>query len=246
MSVYLYSDLQIASIIRAEKRFRLRYCAVAAVILKAACIVALTRPEWIFGAHERARVWVVAALIVFIAGPLADNLWRWKSRPLRLEESLRQTCVEVTEEEIGLEGGTGVKRFVRAEIRQAEEVPWGLYLRTPSRYRWLLIPAKIEGFDSLKQEISKLGIPIVPAAIPPNWEEFAGMLVFTATMLCAIFAHSARVLTANLLVSLLVAVAGFLIISANPDNLPKMRWARFGIFLPVAMTASMLWTALHR
>ena len=83
------------------------------------------------------------------------------------------------------------------------------------------------------------------AAIPPNWEELVGAVVFIAMMLCAVFARSAAVLTADLVISVMVAVVGFAVISANPDNLRKMRWVRFGIFLPVAMTGSMLWTALR-
>jgi hypothetical protein len=166
----------------------------------------------------------MAALFVFFVGPLGENLWPGRSRPLKLERSLR---LEWT------------------EVQRAEQVPWGLYLRSSNRYRWLHIPAKIQNFAALKQEISQARTPIVQAAAPPNWEEFAGVLIFAATMFCAIFAHSARVLAANLLISALVAFCGFLVIGANPDNLPKMRWARFGIFLPVLMTASMLWLAVR-
>jgi hypothetical protein len=246
MAAYFYTEPQIESIIRASKRSRLFFCAIAVKILAAACIIAFTRPEWIFGAHAHARFWVIAALFVFVAGPLADNLLRWQTRGMKLEESLRKRKVEVTAEGITLSGASSSRQLARSEICVAEEVTWGLYLRTTSRYRWLLIPAKLDGFDALKNEIAKLGIPVVPASIPPNWEEFVGVLVFTGTMLCAIFAHSAGVLAANLVLSLLVAVGGFLVVSANPDNLPKMRWARLGIFLPVAMTASMLWLAIKK
>lgn len=246
MAVYSYSEREIASIIRASKRIRLAYCAVAVKILSAACVVALTRPEWIFGAHQHARIWVLLALLVFFAGPLADNLWRWRSRPAKLKESLLRTRVEVTGKGITLCGADSATKLARNEIQRAEEVSWGLYLRTVQRYRWILIPSKIENFDALKCELKEMAIALVPSSIPPNWEEFAGVLVFTATMLCAIFARSASVLAANLVISLLIAVAGFLIVSANPDNLPKMRWARFGIFLPVAMTASMLWMAVQK
>ena len=225
MAVYFYSEPQIESIIRASKRFRLFFCVVAVKIIFAASVVAFTRPEWIFGAHAHARFWVLAALFVFVAGPLADSLLRWRSRGTKLEESLRTMRVEVNDEGIALTGASS-RRLARSDIRIAEEVTWGLYLRTTSRYRWLLIPARIDHFGALKNEILKLGIPIAPAYIAPNWEEFAGVLVFAGTMLCAIFAHSAGVLTANLVISLLVAIGGFLIVSANPDNLPKMRWAR--------------------
>lgn len=139
-----------------------------------------------------------------------------------------------------------MQKLAQAEIRRAEQVPWGIYLRSSNRYRWILIPAKIEGFAALQREIGEMGIPIVPAAIAPNCEEFVGVLVFAGTMICAIFAHSTRVLAANLFISIVVAVAGFAIVSANPENLPKMRWARLGIFLPVLMTASMLWMAWGR
>ena len=246
MAVYIYSEQQIESIIRATKRFRLRNCAVAAALLIAACLVAFLRPEWIFGARAQARMWVLAALFVFVAGPLVDTLWRWRSRPLRLQRVLRERTIEVSAEGVTVSGAPRVRQLARSEIRRAEEVPWGLYLRSPNRYRWILIPAKIDSFDAVKQEIAEMGIPIVPSASPPNWEELVGAVVFVGTMLCAIFAHSASVLAANLLISALVAVVGFLIIGASPDNLPKMRWARFGIFLPVAMTASMLWTALQK
>jgi len=245
MAVYIYDERQIESIIRATKRFRLRYCAAAVTVLIASVVVALSRPQWIFGADSHARVWVMAALFVFFAGPLGENLWRWRSRPVKLEECLRRMKVEISEEGVTVAGASSTRSLSWSEIQRAEEVPWGLYLRSANRYRWLHIPAKIEHFAALKQEICQARMPIVEAAAPPNWEEFAGVLIFAATMFCAIFAHSTRVLAANLLISALVAFCGFLVISANPDNLPKMRWARFGIFLPVLMTASMLWLAVR-
>ena len=245
MAVYTYSECEIASIIRASKRIRLAYCAVAVKMLSAAVVVAFTRPEWIFGAQQRARFWVIAALFVFFAGPLADTAWNWKRRRRSMEDSLRRTIIEVTEKKITLSNGLAVKQLSSDEIQVAEEVPWGLYLRSEHRYRWILIPARIENFNAFRRELSAMQIPIQKAMAPPNWEEFLGVIVFTATMVCAIFSRSAGVLIANLAVSLLVAIAGFLIVSANPDNLPKMRWARFSIFLPVAMSASMLWIALQ-
>jgi len=246
MAVYIYSQREIESIIRASKRFRLRNCAVALAVLIAACLVAISRPEWIFGAHIQARAWVVSALFIFVAGPLGDTVLRWKARPVELEQSLRKMQIEVSAEGVVVSGSSSVKQFKLAEIVCAEEVSWGLYLRSPERYRWILIPAKIDGFEALKRELRELRIPIVEAAIPPNWEELVGAIVFCATMLCAVFARSTSVLAANFLISVLVAAGGFLIVSANPDNLPKMRWARLGIFLPVVMTASMLWLAMRK
>lgn len=245
MAVYRYSEQRIESIIVATKRLRLRYCAVAVGILCAACVVGVRRPEWIFGPHQQARMWVLIALAVFVVGPLLDNLWRWKSRPQKLAASLRETEVTVAAEEVSITAAGSVRHLARAEITQAEEVCWGIYLRSADRYRWILVSSQIDGFDECKSELKRLGIPVMAAATPPNWEELAGAVVFLAMMLCAVFARSAAVLTTDLVISIMVAVVGFAVISANPENLGKMRWVRFGILLPVVMTGSMLWTALR-
>jgi hypothetical protein len=63
-------------------------------------------------------------------------------------------------------------------------------------------------------------------------------------MICSLTSHSVRVLTANLLVSILIAFAGIWVISSNPDNLPQMRWRRFGAFLPVGFAVLGLWLRL--
>jgi hypothetical protein len=243
MGVYSYREREIEGIVGNMKRLRMAYCVGAAAILVASGVVAMVRPEWIFGAGERARAWVLFALFVFFGGPLGENLWRWKKRPVKLEEALRAVRVEVCAEEVRLFEAGSVRQLKRSEIRRAEEVSWGMYLRTANRYRWILIPRKIEEFEAVKAEIEEIGIPVVEAGIAPNCEEFVGVVVFAGTMICAIFAQSAWVLGVNLLISLVVAVGGFVIVGANPENAPKMRWARLGIFLPVAMTASMLWGA---
>jgi len=83
--------------------------------------------------------------------------------------------------------------------------------------------------------------------IPPNWEEFLGVLLFIGTTILAFAVHNIQVLIVNLLIALLLSVGWFFVINANPDvlALPKMRWARFGAFLPVVFAAAGLWSALH-
>lgn len=243
MGVYSYRERDIEEIVGEMRRVRTVYCAGAATVLLSAAVVAGMHPAWIFGDGGRARWWVVAALFVFFGGPLGETVWRWRSRPVVLERALRAVRVEVSQEEFRLFEEGSTRQLGRAEVCRAEEVSWGLYLRTANRYRWMLIPRKIEGFEEARREIEELGIAVKQAGIAPNWEEFVGVLVFAGTMICAIFAHSAWVLGVNLMVSLVLAAAGFVIVGANPENAPKMRWARLGIFLPVAMTASMLWGA---
>lgn len=243
MSVYVYGERQIQEILARSKRLRVGFCAGATGVLATAATMAWLRPEWIFGAGDHARWWVIGALIVFVAGPLADNLSGWQRHWVGMERSLRATRIEVSANGVGLRGADSERKFGTEEIRRAEEVPWGLYLRTAERYRWVLIPAGVVEFEELKREIGGLGVVIVAAGMAPNWEELVGGVVFAATMICAIFAKSTGVLAADLIVSMIVAAAGFVVVSANPENLPKMRWARLGIFLPVLMTGSMLWGA---
>jgi len=242
MRVYVYGEQRIEQLVESSQRLRRRFCWGAAIILAASALVGWLRPVWIFGAGKHAREWVIAALFVFFVGPLGDNLLRWRSRRAGLRESLQKFRIEVFDDRVWVAGAGGVRALRREEIRRAEEVGWGVYLRSARRYRWILIPAGIDGFVELKREIAAMKIPFLQAEVAPNWEEFVGALVFAGTMVCAIFAHSRVVLEADLAVSVMLAVAGFVVVSANPDNLPKMRWARLGVFLPVVMTASMLWS----
>jgi len=243
MSVCVYGEEQIEKILARSKKLRIGFCVGAAGALAAAATIAWLRPEWIFGAGNHARRWVIGALMVFVAGPMADNLWGWNRHWVGMERALRAMRIEVSVRGVWLRSAGSERKFAAEEIRCAEEVPWGLYLRTAQRYRWMLIPARVAGFEELKREIGELGVAIVAARMAPNWEELVGGVVFTATMICAVFAQSTRVLAGDLIVSVIVAAAGYVVVSANPENLPKMRWARLGIFLPILMTGSMLWGA---
>jgi hypothetical protein len=62
------------------------------------------------------------------------------------------------------------------------------------------------------------------------------VLLFIGTMLCAITAHSIPVLTANLILSVLVAGSGLFLIRANPVY-PQIGKARIGAFIPVVAAA---------
>jgi hypothetical protein len=137
MGVYFYGEQQIENLVQSSQRLRARFCAGAAGILGAACVVGWLRPGWIFGAGNHARGWVIAALFVFFAGPLAENLWRWQSRTESLRESLRDFRVEVLEDGVRVSAACGIRAMRWEEIRRVEQVGWGLYLRAAERYRWI-------------------------------------------------------------------------------------------------------------
>ena len=136
----------------------------------------------------------------------------------------------------------GYKRQLSiSEVVRAEEpfLSAGLHLNTANRYRWILIPRDLDGYEAIKRELSVAGIAVAKTFIPTNWEEFFGVLLFIGTMFCAASAHNIRVLTANLLVSLLLSFGGLFVINSLVDAVPRprMRLMRFGVFLPVAFAA---------
>ena len=171
--------------------------------------------------------------------PLVKTIRGWRKWPDLMRNSLRETRVEIASGAVGVTGPFGYKRQLSiSEIVRAEEpyLGTGLYLRTSNRYRWILIPRKLDGYDAIKRELAVAGAPLVKRFIPTNGEEFVFVLLFIGTMLCATMVHDTRILLANLVIAVVVSVSGFLIVNANPDN-HQIRRARIGVFIPVVFAA---------
>jgi hypothetical protein len=242
MAAHLYSDQQIERMVRSERQFRVWFCVTSSVILVASVLLAVYRPDLPAFHHP------VPVMTVVLVAPLFRIVRHWRTWPEKLKNSLSETSVDISGSTVSVSGPSGYKRQLRLrEVSLAEEpsLGTGLYLRTSNRYRWILIPRKLDGYDAIKHEIRESSIVIVKTIIPPNWEEFLGVLLFCGTMGCAVYAHDVRVLTANLFISLLVSFGGYYVINSNPDNLPKKRWSRYAAFLPLAFAAGGLWFAIH-
>ena len=238
MAVYVYSEQQIDRMVGKARRLRIRFCVAAIVILVMAALLAFYRPTLpIF--HEPVRAWVTALLTSLVLFPLVKTIWRWRRWPDLMRSSLRETRVEVASGTVGVSGPLGYKRQLSfSEIVRAEEpyLGTGLYLRTSNRYRWILVPRKLDGYEAIKRELAVVGAGVVKRLIPTNWEEFVFVLLFIGTILCAAIVHDRRILLANLVIAVIVSVAGFLIVGANPDN-HQIRRARIGVFIPVVFAA---------
>lgn len=237
MAVYVYSEQQLERMVGQSRRLRIRFCVAAVVILVVALLLALYRPTLpIF--HEPYRAWGMALLTSLFLFPL-KTIWRWRKWPDLMRNSLRETRVEVASGTVGVSGPFGYKRQLNiSEIVRAEEpsLGTGLYLRTSNRYRWILIPRKLDGYDAIKRELAVAGAAVVKRFIPTNGEEFVFVLLFVGTILCAATVHDTRILLANLVIAVVLAVSGFLIVNANPDN-HQIRRARIGVFIPVVFAA---------
>jgi len=68
------------------------------------------------------------------------------------------------------------------EVVRVEEpyLDTGLYLRTSNRYRWILIPRKLDGYEAIKRDLAVAGAGMMKKVIPSNWEEFLFVLLFMA------------------------------------------------------------------
>jgi hypothetical protein len=239
MAVYVYSDQQIERMVGKSRRLRIRFGVAAVVILAMAVLLAFYRPTLPIY-YEPVRAWVIALLTSLVLFPLVRTIRRWRRWPDLMRSSLRETRVEIGSGAVDVSGPFGYKRRLSiSEIIRVEEPYWGtgLYLRTSNRYRWILIPRKLDGYEEIKRELAVAGAGVVKRIIiPTNWEEFVFILLFIGTILCATTVHDTRILLANLVIAVIVSVSGFLIVSANADNHQISR-ARIGVLIPVAFAA---------
>jgi hypothetical protein len=248
MAVHTYNEAYIERTIARARRARLWFCVTAAAVILAALFVSFYPPSPAFEKHI--PVWLSSMYWALVVTPLMHILWKWKSWADKLGSSLRAQTIDISPSGISATYAYGIKRQLnRSEILRAEEpsLGAGLYLRSPNRYRWLVIPRKLEDYDAIKGELINMGIPIVQTSIPPNWEEYVFMLLFISTLLCVLFVHNVRVLTANLAVAALVTAAGLYVMNADPTLRanPKMRKARLGALIPVVFATIGLLFAIY-
>jgi hypothetical protein len=225
MAVYVQSEQQIERMISRSRRLRIQSCVAAFGILTIAGVLAFTRPDLpIF--REPMRAWAIAFFTSLFLGPLLRNIWRWRSWPERTRSSLRETRLEITASTIEVSAPGYKRQLSISEIVRAEEslLSAGLHLRTANRYRWILIPRNLDGYEAIKRELAVAGVAVVKTSTPPNWEEFLGVLLFMGTAFCAVSVHNIRVLIVNLFVSLLLSLGALFVINSLADAVPRLSW----------------------
>jgi hypothetical protein len=242
MAAYTYSRAQIERMVARSKRARTWYGISAIAILVSGIILLFLRPE---------RRWAETPFIMIFAilvPPLVRIVWNWKSWDDKLRNSVGAIRVNISADRIGLSRPPNEEVEVKVtEIVRAEEpsLGSGLCLRTLNRYHWLFVPGAIDGYEAIKRELAEMGLPVVKTYIPPNWEEFAGALLFCVTCLCALFLRSINLLALNLLISVLVAIGGSFVIRSNPVATAKARWSMYFLFLPAVASAWGIWTVIR-
>ena len=153
----------------------------------------------------------------------------------RQSKIFREYSVQITPESVQILCGKWSTVAGRDEIIRIEEpnVGGGLYLRTANRYRSLIIPRNLDGYQEIKAVFDLREVPYLKTVLTPNWELFLLGLVVCGSLICDLATRNRIVLWVNLFVALLAGVGGFLIINANLDNRTRMRWSRFGALFPL-------------
>jgi hypothetical protein len=182
MSVYAHSEQQIERMVSNSRRSRIWFCVVAFSVLAVASLLAFYRPTLpIF--RDPLRAWVMAVLTSLFLFPPLQIIWRWKSWPDRMRNSLRGIRVEITPSAVSVSYPLGDKRQLSmGEVVRAEEpsLGGGLYLRTSNRYRWIMVPRKIDGYETIKRDMAGMGVPFVHNLVPTNWENFSAFFYSSA------------------------------------------------------------------
>jgi hypothetical protein len=236
MAVYAFSEETIARIARRSPRALMWLRAIAAAWLVVDVAVAVGQVFWHEIRIDLSERWAHSAFIIpFVLFFTSFSLRR--RFPGRMEEHMLTYSVDVSPYSVRVQSDFWPQRqFTRDEILRVEEpsLGGGLYLRSSNRYRWLMVPRSLDGYGQIKDDLRAMGIPFTKKVIPTNWEEFAFVLLFCGTLICDMVTQNRQVLTANLIVAIFVGIGGFLIMSANPDSSPRMRWVRYAAFLPAA------------
>lgn len=176
----------------------------------------------------------VAFIVLFVTLMTLVQPYPWRLSSRKVAAKMGDFCIEITSDAVEIRSSQFIRRIARDEIVRIEEPSWGggFYVRTPNRYRWILIPRTLERFEEIKSGLAASGIPIVRTMIPPNWEEFLFVLLFCGSVACDLFATSRLVLFVNLGVALLLGVLGFLVTATTENSRLRFK-ARLGSLIPL-------------
>jgi len=217
--------------VRRHRRIRIWLLAMLLPLAIADLVLDFSWPVWRQTYHD----WSIGIFAACVA-LLAPMLKRRAHRVEQLTNSYRSFHVTVIPDSITIAAPPRWSRTLeRTDVVRAEEpvVGGGLYIRSNGRYRWMIIPRSLDDYAEIRDLLPSLGIPVVRTKVPPNTEEFLGVLVFCASILCDLFAHSPGIKMGNLVVSAAIAVGGLIVIRRGWENDPRRLKAQIGCFLPL-------------
>ena len=144
----------------------------------------------------------------------------WKKPAEAALASLQVQSLEMDSEQVRSENGTWSRRLGKNEILRAEEPRkgLGLYLRTSSPFRWLLIPKGIDGYEKIKSDLAASAIPVTKTRLSPHWVETLLFFIVMGSMISELVVRSREALLIDLFVGIVVAVAGLLVAHGKKDN----------------------------
>lgn len=242
MSTYRYSETTIQTAVARFRRQRSWFVVVGCLVLAlagAATYRLWSEPPRLSHRHLEATM---ATIVAISAEQMVRMFWRWRTAPVKVEDSYRAIQITVTPESISSTLSKFSCDLNRSEIVRAEADSQRnrFVLFTANRYRRLIIPPGLDDFEKLRTEIETMGVPIVTGS-SKNWVDFVLAFLFVGVVLCSVLSTNPLVLRTNVVVALLVSLRFFYIISANSDLARFMGWKRWAAFLPLLFATARLW-----
>jgi hypothetical protein len=233
MAIYTMSQTAIADQARLLKRVRWWMIGVSAVGIAISLLLITSPRGWLASQiSHNVQIFVFSGSVVL----LVQMISRWRKG---LKSKIQNPIsIEITSNEIWMRSGMYCRCFRRNEIVRAEESSFGrgLFLRTSNRYRWILIPRGIDGYQEIKDNLTSNGGLIVRTKFLPNWEEFLFALLFCGTLICDLITRNRSILLVNLAVALVVGTFGIILANSFRDDRKMAIRAAFGSVFPAVMT----------
>lgn len=231
MAIFHMSDDAVA---RREKGLRrgrfITYWIVGAVIM-VDVLLASIRLGWLntsIKVNEDLFMTIVVVSFVVFAQWLTPGSFKRTSEAVLA--SIKVQSLEIDSDEIRTENGRWSRRLRLDEISRAEEPRkgLGLYLRTSSSFRWLLIPKRLQGYEEIKAIVSARGIPVIQTRMSPQWIDFPSFLVVMASMISELVIRNRQVVLANIVLGVFVAIFGiFIALGRSEDKVLRFQYGLF-------------------
>jgi len=246
MRFYCYSASRIEELVGKTRRSRRIVLFVGLGLLLTALLLMFYRFQ-ISASLE--RKWNAGFIFSFVlASQAIQGGWNPRKKAEKLRTNLSLLNVTLTEEEIQIRYSKELTRnLAREDILRVEEpsVGCGLYLRSPNRYRWMVIPSSLDDYEEIKSELARMGIPTGNKRIATNYEEFIFVLLFCGTLICAGLVNNLYVLGVCLIVATLLVPCGMYVISASSENSARRWKSILGTLIPVFAVAIKIWIVLR-
>ncbi len=229
MTIYRMPDARNEAKVRRVRRWLV-------VILGLLLLIALY-----FGFNSTGRLAVFFRVLWIGSFVVLVNLWNPFGRRNTYEDiatTSRINSIEIESDGLRFNLMRWSKFIPWNEVTRVEEPPKGrgMYVRTRRRLSWYVIPRRTDRYEEIKDELTAMGIEIVPTTAPLNWG-ILFVFLFCTSLLCNLLTQNREILAINFALALFVGVAGAILTNHLTMGRRLRLQSMLGSFLPAAVSA---------